>query len=173
MIPNHLSLSGRLRSDPQNDTPERKVSWCVSPNNALKASRCRLLPRTGTRSVNPYLHPCRHNTRTKSRRSGYSQISLNRKDRFVGGTLLTSPGRLSDLNPVSGLIAGATVTIAFVIERGYREGITDSEVLCACMVQKDADLDDHSQLPSIMFLSLVQRIAYPIMAKENAYADTP
>ena len=36
--------------------------------------------------------------------------------------------------------------MAFVIERAYREGITDSEVLCACMIQKDADLGGRSQL---------------------------
>ena len=56
-----------------------------------------------------------------------------RPARFDIGSLATQGRRL------------APQTMAFVIERAYREGMTDSGVLCACMIQKDADLRGRSQ----------------------------
>ena len=56
-----------------------------------------------------------------------------RPARFDIGSLATRGRRL------------APQTMAFVIERAYREGMTDSGVLCACMIQKDADLGGRSQ----------------------------
>ena len=57
-----------------------------------------------------------------------------RPARFDIGSLATQGRRL------------APQTMAFVIERAYREGMTDSGVLCACMIQKDADLRGRSHL---------------------------
>ncbi len=72
-----------------------------------------------------------------------------RPARFDIGSLATQGRRL------------APQTMAFVIERAYREGITDSEVLCACMIQKDADLSDRSQSSTATVTALRALVRQP------------